>query len=71
MYLSNLSSFLFSVPKNERAIKGRLRGDIEAIQIAVTRVIETISKIDLYKSIDALVQRVQDCIHTEKRIYFK
>jgi [histone H3]-lysine36 N-dimethyltransferase SETMAR len=66
--LSPCNYFLF--PKMKMAMKGTFYDDVEAIQAAVTRVIEAIPKTDLHKSIHALVQRVQRCIDAE-RTYFE
>ena len=66
--LSSCDYFLF--PKMKMAMKGTFYDDVEAIQAAVTRVIEAIPKTDLHKSINALVQRAHHCIDAEGT-YFK
>lgn len=50
-------------PKMKCAIKGMMYNDIKAIKVAVTKVVNTIQKPDMQKSIQAFVDHVQQMEH--------
>ena len=61
--LSPCDYYLF--PKMKVAMKGTFYDDVEAIQAAVTRVIEAIPKTGLHKSMHDLVKRAELCIDAQ------